>query len=344
MDSRYLRAFVAVVEHGGISAAAQALGYAQSSVSAQLKRLEADLGVSVLVRAGTGAVLTEAGGRLLPYAREALELEERMRRAARGDRPRLRIGTQESLAHAWLPEVLAALEYGAGGPDAGPDAGADVALTVASRGALERAFGAGELDLVFQYDNGIRSVRPHTVVGHDRTFLVAAPGHPLARQETVTPEQLLPHEFLVAEPGCTSEMLVDRFGADLLAGAQQTLLQGSIAALLRLLGHGHGITLLPELTVARELREGELVALPLTEPLRPVSIIAQWHPRLGAAERTVHTLLDLARRADPLPEVTRIGPRVLSGRRRPGVSTAGSARTGSCGRSPARGAGRQDAG
>ncbi|WEO97603.1 LysR family transcriptional regulator [Streptomyces sp. FXJ1.172] len=301
MDSRYLRAFVAVVEHGGISAAAQALGYAQSSVSAQLKRLEADLGVNLLVRAGTGAVLTEAGTRLLPYAREALELEERMRRAARGERTRLRIGAQESLAHAWLPEVLAALEYGA----SGPDTGADVVLTVATRAVLDRAFGAGELDLVFQYDNGVRSVRPHAVVGHDRTVLVAAPSHPLARQPTVTPESLLRHDFLVAELGCTSQMLVDRFGRDLLAGAQQTLLQGSMAALLRLLGHGHGVTLLPHLTVARELEEGGLVELRLAEAIRPVSIIAQWHPRLGPAERAVHALLELARRADPLPEVTR---------------------------------------
>ncbi|MEU6505008.1 LysR family transcriptional regulator [Streptomyces sp. NPDC046942] len=300
MDSRYLRAFVAVADNGGISAAAHALGYAQSSVSAQLKRLEAELGVSVLVRAGTGAVLTEAGARLLPYARESLELEERMRRAARGDRTRLRIGAQESLAHAWMPEVLAALEYGAGGPDSG----ADVELTVAPREALERAFGAGELDLVFEYDNGSRAAGPSAVVGHDRTLLVTAPGHPLAHEDKVTPDQLLRYDFLVAERGCTSEMLVDRFGRDMLAGAQQTLLQGSMAALLRLLGHGHDITVLPQLTVARELGEGELVELRPAEPLRPVSIVARWHPRLGPAERTVHALLALARRADPLPEAT----------------------------------------
>ncbi|MFE1307837.1 LysR family transcriptional regulator [Streptomyces sp. NPDC058755] len=301
MDSRYLRAFVAVADHGGISAAAQALGYAQSSVSAQLKRLEADLGVSVLVRAGTGAVLTEAGVRLLPHAREALELEELMRRAARGDRPRLRIGAQESLAHVWMPDVLAALEYGA----AGTDAGADIELTVASRRALEQAFAAGGLDLVFQYDNGVRTLGPHAVVGHDRTVLVAGPGHPLARQELVTPEQMVRYDFLVAEPGCTSEMLVDRFGTDLLAGAQLAVIQGSLSALLRLTGHGHGVSLLPELAVARELREGELVELRLAERIRPVSIVAQWRPRLGPGDRTLRALLDVARRADPLPEVTR---------------------------------------
>jgi DNA-binding transcriptional LysR family regulator len=301
VDSRYLRAFLAVVDHGGISAAAQALGYAQSSLSAQLKRLEADLGVAVLLRAGTGARLTEAGERLLPHAREALELEERMRRATRGDRPRLRIGAQESLAHVWMPEVLAALEYGA----TDPDTSTDVELTVANRAALERSFGAGGLDLVFQYDNGVRALGPHALVGHDRTVLVAAPRHPLAQGGPVAPEQLLAYDFLVAERGCTSEMLVDRVGRDLLAGAQLAMVQGSLSALLRLTGHGHGVSLLPELAVSRELQDGELVELRLTERIRPVSIVAQWHPRLGPAERALTALLKVARRADPLPDVTR---------------------------------------
>jgi len=128
------------------------------------------------------------------------------------------------------------------------------------------------------------------------------PGHPLARQERVTPEQALRHDFLVAERGCTSEMLVDRFGRDLLSGAQVTMVRGSLSALLRLTGHGHGVSLLPELAVARELEDGELVELRLTERLRPVAIVARWRPRLGApAENALRALLDVARRADPLP-------------------------------------------
>ncbi|MFJ4579282.1 LysR substrate-binding domain-containing protein [Streptomyces echinatus] len=135
----------------------------------------------------------------------------------------------------------------------------------------------------------------------------------MAGRGPVTPEQLLRYDFLVAERGCTSRMLVDRFGRDLLAGAQQTLLQGSLAALLRLIGHGHGVTLLPELAVTRELREGELVELPLTEPIRPVSIVARWRARLGPAEAALRTLLDVARRADPLPEVTAAVPAASDG-------------------------------
>ncbi len=222
-----------------------------------------------------------------------------MRRAALGTRTRLRVGAQESLAHAWLPEVLAALEYRADGSTSV----ADVELTVANRARLERAFGAGELDLLFQYDNGLDRLGPHAVVGHDRTVLVAAPNHPLARQRQVAPAQLLDYDFLVSEPGCTSEMLIDRFGRDLLKEAQLALVTGSMSALLRLAGHGHGVTLLPEMAVARELEAGELVELGLAQAIRPVSIVAQWQPRLGPAESALHALLDVARRADPLPEL-----------------------------------------
>jgi DNA-binding transcriptional LysR family regulator len=69
--------------------------------------------------------------------------------------------------------------------------------------------------------------------------------------------------------------------------------------------YGDGVSLLPELAVAQELRDGELVELRLTERIRPVSIVAQWRPRLGSAEPALDALLDVARRADPLPEVTR---------------------------------------
>lgn len=83
------------------------------------------------------------------------------------------------------------------------------------------------------------------------------------------------------------------------------MVTGSLSALLRLTGHGRGVSLLPELAVTRELESGELVELRLTESLRPVSIVAHWHPRLGLAERPLRALLDIARRADPLPETTR---------------------------------------
>ncbi|MFF4736058.1 LysR family transcriptional regulator [Streptomyces sp. NPDC001262] len=300
MDSRYLRAFVSVVDSGGISAAAERLGCAQSTLSVQLRRLEQELDAEVLHRGPTGTTLSEAGRLLLPYAREALALDERMRRAVGGRVPRLRIGALESLAAAWLPDILAAFERGA----AGPGTGAEVTLRVAGRGPLQEELAGGELDLVFLFDNGTGAVGPSSVVGHDRTVAVAGPGHPLAGVSELSAEKLLDEQFLIAEAGCTSQMLVDRFGRDLAPHLRLGMVTGSLAALRRLAAHGCGLALLPSLAVQQDLDAGELVELDVRDGLAPVSIEARWRTGLGTAERPVQALVDLARRNRPwVPEM-----------------------------------------
>lgn len=294
MDSRRLRAFVTVVDVGGISAAAQRLGYAQSSLSAQLRGLESELGVAVLVRSSTGVRLTEAGERLLPIAREALELEEKMRRAAAGGGPPLRIGALETLADGWLPDLLTALDHGAAGPVA-----ATVSLTVGGRDRLGADLLAGRLDVVFLFDNGAPSSGPHATVGSDQVLLVAAPEHPLARTGAVTPETLLGTPFLVAEPGCTTQMLVDRFGRDLTGQTPVAMVTGSLSALLRLAAHGRGVALLPALAAEKPLAAGDLVVVPVKDGLPTVSIEARWRDQLGEAGDAVDALLRLALRNPP---------------------------------------------
>ncbi|MYV92095.1 LysR family transcriptional regulator, partial [Streptomyces sp. SID1034] len=83
MDPHLLRSFVAVVERGSFSAAAQALGYTQSAVSQHIAALEADLGTPLLRRRPVGP--TEAGERLMEHARPLLLRLE----AARADLARL---------------------------------------------------------------------------------------------------------------------------------------------------------------------------------------------------------------------------------------------------------------
>jgi DNA-binding transcriptional LysR family regulator len=64
--------FLAAAEHGSFSAAAEALHMAQPSLSEQIRRLEAELGVPLFTRAGRGLELTEAGRLLMPHAERTL--------------------------------------------------------------------------------------------------------------------------------------------------------------------------------------------------------------------------------------------------------------------------------
>lgn len=68
MELRHLNTFKVVVEVRGFTRAAEFLGYAQSSVTAQIQALEEEIGNPLFDRLGKKVVLTEAGRRLLPYA------------------------------------------------------------------------------------------------------------------------------------------------------------------------------------------------------------------------------------------------------------------------------------
>ncbi|SFH16901.1 LysR family transcriptional regulator [Streptomyces mirabilis] len=72
MELRELRAFVAVMEEGGLSAAARRLHVSQPALSQTVSGLERQLGVKLLVRGSTGVRATEAGTALLPEARAVL--------------------------------------------------------------------------------------------------------------------------------------------------------------------------------------------------------------------------------------------------------------------------------
>lgn len=72
MDLRRLGLFLAVVDHGGFTAAAGAVHVAQPAVSLAVRELEEELGTTLLVRSRQGVTLTPAGEALVPPARQAL--------------------------------------------------------------------------------------------------------------------------------------------------------------------------------------------------------------------------------------------------------------------------------
>lgn len=81
-----LRCFLSVFEHGSFTAAAEALGYSQPSISEQVRALERSYGVELFTRVGRGVVPTSAGETLRPHAELTLGAAEQARRAVRSVR------------------------------------------------------------------------------------------------------------------------------------------------------------------------------------------------------------------------------------------------------------------
>jgi DNA-binding transcriptional LysR family regulator len=100
LDLDLLRSFVSVVEAGGFTRAGERVHRTQSTVSQQIRRLEDDIGQPLLIRSGKDVTPTEAGEKLLSYARRLLSLAEEARDVV--GRP-----TQEGAVRLGIPEDFA---------------------------------------------------------------------------------------------------------------------------------------------------------------------------------------------------------------------------------------------
>src|SRR3977135_2104166 len=74
LDSEQLKTFIAIVETGSFTRAAEVVHKTQSAVSMQMKRLEERLGKAIFARDGRASKLTEDGERLLDYAQRIVKL------------------------------------------------------------------------------------------------------------------------------------------------------------------------------------------------------------------------------------------------------------------------------
>ena len=104
-----LETFISIEKTGSFSGAAAELGYAQSTVTMQMKQLEDELGCLLFDRLGKKVVLTAEGERLLGYAMKMVQLEREIRLSVpEGDEPSgtLRLGISESLCYNRIPEIL----------------------------------------------------------------------------------------------------------------------------------------------------------------------------------------------------------------------------------------------
>ncbi|MFT4262637.1 MAG: LysR family transcriptional regulator [Nocardioides sp.] len=81
MTLHQLRCFLTVYEHGSLTAAAEELGYAQPSISEQIRGLERGLGVDLFRRVGRGVVPTTVADELRPHAERTLAAADEARRA-----------------------------------------------------------------------------------------------------------------------------------------------------------------------------------------------------------------------------------------------------------------------
>lgn len=251
MDSGALRVFKAVMDHGGVSRAAEALNTVPSNVTTRLKRLEDELGTPLFVRRGRGMEPTPAGTLLHGYAARVLHLLEEAGRAVAGQQhPRaLVVGTMETTAAVRLPAVLARFHRSF--------PGVELTLIPGPTEHLVRELLAWRLDCAF-------------VGGHVE--------HAGLRAEPAFEEELVLARPARDAPGAERCLLVFRRGCSYRARTETWARErgylplrlmefGSLDAILGCVGAGMGVTVLPRSVVSREPWAGALAVEPLPRDL-----------------------------------------------------------------------------
>lgn len=193
--------FVKTVELGSFTKAAEALNYAQSSVSKMIADLEKECGVVLLERDRGGVHLTASGEQILPYARQLTEDYHRLESYVDGmsgvQTGVVRIGTFSSVAINWLPNIFA--EFQKDFPRI------EYEMLLGDYEEVERWIAEGRVDCGF-LSLPTRSPFDTVLLKEDEYVVVLPQHHPLADKEKIAAEDLEDEPFFLLEHGGRTEV------------------------------------------------------------------------------------------------------------------------------------------
>lgn len=250
----WLKCFVAVVDTGSLSNAAEEVNRSQSAVSMQLKKLEEALGKRVIDRGTRTLQLTPDGQTLLSYARRILDLHAEAHMALRGEEltGRVRLGVPDDYAAKYLTPTLRrfALRH----------SGVEIELNCEQSTSLIPRVASGDLDLALvSRDHSRRG----TLLFHEPMVWVGAPQFELWRRD---PLPIAVYESASLARRCALNSLAQQgrrfkvvYNSSSLAGqlaavesglAVAVLTQCSAPGHLQILGGEHGLGPLEPMEVA----------------------------------------------------------------------------------------------
>lgn len=257
-----LKYIVAVAEERHFGRAAERSFVSQPSLSASVKNLEEELGVTLFERGKRGVFLTEAGERIVEQARRALAEAERVKLVARQGRDplkgTLRLGIIHTIAPYLLPGLVAALRR------LTPEMPLDVEENITA--TLDRMLRAGELDaviLALPYEAPGVDVLPL----YEENFEVVVPArHALAKRKSVAVEDLDAGELLLLPVGhCFRDQVLDactEFSRPPEPGRQGN----SLETLRSMVASGLGVSVLPATALTERHASALVKAVPFTNP------------------------------------------------------------------------------
>jgi DNA-binding transcriptional LysR family regulator len=281
MELRQLEYFVAVAEEANFTRAAERVHISQSGVSAQVRRLEQELGATLIDRSGRTATLTAAGEAALDHAREVLGAARAVRQAVDDVsgvlRGRLDIGMVSGCTMTPLFDALAS--FGTAHP------GIELSLTEDSSDRLSERVRAGDIDvaLIGAAGHTPDELEAFTIVS-ERLVAAAPAGHPLAdREDSCTLAEVTAYPLVCMPAGTGVRAVLDAACARYRLVPEIALVASAPDAVADLAQRGLGVAILSESMEAAQ--DGRLQALPIADVDIPSILALVWRPEPSPALR-----------------------------------------------------------
>ena len=290
MDFGQLEAFVQVAAHHSFSRAAEALQLTQPSITARIQALERELGEKMFERGGRSVRLTDAGTILLPYAerilqmvREAKESVEEVRSVQAG---RLRLGSALTISTYVLPRILRTFHSRYPGVEVMVHTGrSEQVLNM----LLSDEVQVGLVHSLTQPD--VETVNLYA----DEVILVTNPDHPFAANRQATIEEVGSQPVILADRGSSYYGLTHGLFRQAGVVPNVAMELDSMEATKRMVEEGLGIALLPRVCLERELKQGLLTEVAITNAPAISRQIALIYRKSRKRVRTVQAFLEVLR-------------------------------------------------
>ena len=289
MELHQLEYFVAVAEEASFTRAAARVHVAQPGVSAQVRRLEAELGQQLLDRSGRSVRLTEVGTAVLPFARAALRAVSNARQAvdelAGLVRGQVAVGMVSGCSVQLLPELLA--EFRSRYP------GVSITLSEDGSDRLIEFIRDGRLDLALIGSAGDAIPGIETAVVVDEALVAAVrEDDPLAARSVVTLADLRDQPLVSLPRGTGVRAAFDAACATAGFEPRIVLEASALPMVARLAGMGLGVAILP--ASSPPSLDLPLHVLPIERPNIRSRLELAWNPA-AAASPAARVLADHAR-------------------------------------------------
>lgn len=257
MDFKQLNTFITICELKSFTAAATSLGYAQSTITTQIKLLEEELGTALFNRIGKNISLTSEGDNLLPLAKQIIQLERSIYNNVNSSKEvkgNLIIGAPESLCNLLVPQIIKIYK------DQYPKVNIEIKLATTKK--LPPMLKNNEVDLAFMIGSSHQLPELRSIfIAKERMCFLASCEHPLVSNQCLSLNDICSYPLILTSKDCEYRYVLMKLAESYHLKLNIALETSNINAIKTFVKNNLGIAFLPYVAVEDSVEAHQLKVL-----------------------------------------------------------------------------------